>query len=303
MERTRKYYVNKRKISDHVFGYLLSGPLLIGLALFFFGPLVYAIYLSFTNYSFQNIDSYSFVGLTNYINAFKDEWFLRSLLNALINCIGVPIGIVIALVLSNFLVNNKRFSVLFRTIYYIPTICGVVAITFIWKWLYAPLYGVLPKLWELMGIPNMNFLGEDYFFPSMIVMGVWGGIGTSVLLLFAQLKAIPKSLYEAAVIDGCNGFQRMIHVTVPGVSPITFYILLTGIIGSFQDFSRFQVMRGDTLSPWSVMPVWYIYKYASNEWNYQLGYASALGIILGIIILLITLVNFLISRLWVKYER
>lgn len=302
MERTRKYYVNKRKISDHLFGYAFSLPLVIGLCMFFFGPLIYAIFLSFTNYSFANMDSFKWVGLDNYVNAFSDKWFLRSLINALVNCIGVPIGIFIALVLSNFLVNNKRFSVLFRTIYYIPTICGAVAITFIWRWLYAPLYGVLPKLFEAMGIPNMNFLGEDYFLPSMIVMGVWSGIGTSTLLLFAQLKSISKSLYEAAMIDGCNAFQRMIHVTVPGVSPIMLYILMTGIIGSFQDFSRFQVMRGDSLSYWSVMPVWYIYKYASSEWNYQLGYASALGILLGIIILLLTLVNFIISRFWVKYE-
>ena len=302
MERKKTYYINKRKINDHIYGYLFSAPLIIGLTLFFFIPLGYAVYLSFTNYSFANLDSYHFIGIDNYVKAFQDEWFLRSLLNALINAIGVPIGVFFALILSNMLVKNPKFSVFYRTIYYIPTICGAVAITFIWKWLYTPIYGFLPKIFEFFGVKNMIFLGEDYFFPSMIVMGIWSGLGTSVLLLFAALKNISKSLYEAAEIDGCNGFQKFLHVTLPGVSPITFYILITGIMGSFQDFSRFQVVRGGVLTKWSVMPVWYIYNYSSSTWNYQLGYASALGFLLGLVILCLSAFNFVISKLWVKYE-
>lgn len=302
MEKKAKRYINKRKLNDHVYGYAFTAPLMIGLCLFFFIPLVYAIYLSFTDYSFAKMDSYQFVGFQNYVNAFQDTWFLRSLLNACINAIGVPIGLAIALILSNLLVRNKRFSVLFRTIYYIPTICGAVAITFIWRWLYTPIYGFLPKLFEFFGVKNMVFLNENYFFPSMIVMGVWNGLGTSILLLFAALKNISKNLYEAAEIDGCNGFQKFMHVTVPGVSPITFYILITGIMGAFQDFARFDVMTGGSLQEWSVMPVSYIYKYTSSLWNYELGYASALGILLGLVILGLSAINFLVSRLWVKYE-
>lgn len=301
MVRTKKYLVNKRKISHHVYGYLFTAPLLIGLAIFFFVPLAYAIYLSFTNYSFANIDTYTFIGFDNYIRAFKDEWFLASLLNGLINMIGVPIGVILALILSNFLVNHKRGSVLFRTIYYIPTICGVVAISFIWMWLYAPMYGFLQEMFSWFGVKDMVFLNEDNFMASMIVMGVWSGLGTSVLLFFAQLKNISKSLYEAAMIDGCNSFQRFIHVTVPGTSPIAFYILITGFNGALQDFARFQVMRG-TMTKWSVMPVWYIYSFASSEANYQMGYASALGIILAAIIMAIYFLNQAVSKLWVHYE-
>lgn len=300
MERRKVYHVNKRKRSQHLYGYLFTAPLLIGLILFFFIPLGYAVYLSFTDFSFQNIDSYSFVGFQNYIDAFSDEWFLRSLINALINSIGVPIGLVLALVLSNFLVTYKKGSLLFRTIYYIPTVCGAVIVTFIWKWLYLPIYGFLPKVFAFLGIPNMVFLGEEYFWPSMIVMGVWNGLGTSVLLLFAQLKNISKSLYESATIDGCNGFQKFAHITVPGVSPILFYILVTGISGSFQEFARFQAMRGNSITSWSIMPVWYIYQYTGSAWNYQLGYASALGILLGLVILFLSAINFIISKLWVK---
>lgn len=301
MKRTTKYLINKRKISNHIHGYLFAAPLLIGLVVFFFIPLGKAFYLSFTDYSFANIDSYNFVGFDNYIRAFQDEWFLASLLNGLINMIGVPIGIVIALVLSNFLVNNKKGSVFFRTIYYIPTICGVVAISFIWMWLYAPMYGFMQEIFSWFGVKDMTFLNEENFMASMIVMGVWSGLGTSVLLLFAQLKNISKSLYEAAAIDGCNSIQRFVHVTVPGVSPIMFYILITGLNGALQDFARFQVMKG-TMTKWSIMPVWYIYSFASSEANYQMGYASALGIILALIIMAIYFLNQAVSKLWVHYE-
>ncbi len=302
MVRSRKKsYKKKVKSFDNLIGWLFCSPLIAGLTIFFFIPLGYALYLSFTDYSFANIDSYSFIGFQNYINAFSDHWFTRSLLNALINCIGVPIGIVIALVLSNFLINNKKCSTLFRVIYYIPTICGAVAITFIWQWMYQPMYGLLNTWLGALGSPTINFLGDDMFLGSMIAMGVWNGFGTSVLLLFAALKNISKSLYEAASIDGAGGFRKLWHITVPGVSPTLFFILVTGISGSFQDFARFQVMRGDQITDWSIMPVWYIYKYTSVQFNYQLGYASAMGIILGLIIIIISVGQQLISRKWVNY--
>ena len=297
----KKSYKKKVKSFDNLIGWLFCSPLLIGLTVFFFIPLGYAVYLSFTNYSFSNIDSYVFVGFDNYVHAFQDRWFTRSLLNALINCIGVPIGMTISLVLSNFLINNKKFSTLFRVIYYIPTICGAVAITFIWQWMYQPMYGLLNTWLGALGFKTINFLGDDLFLGSMIAMGIWNGFGTSVLLLFASLKNISKSLYEAASIDGAGGLRKLWHITVPGVSPTLFFILVTGISGSFQDFARFQVMRGDQITEWSIMPVWYIYKYTSVQFNYQLGYASAMGIILGLIIIVISALQQIISRKWVNY--
>ena len=302
MVRSRKKsYKKKVKSFDNLLGWLFCLPLIAGLTIFFFIPLGYAIYLSFTNYSFSNIDSYSFVGFQNYVDAFNDQWFTKSLLNALINCLGVPIGIFIALILSNFLINNKRFSTLFRVIYYIPTICGAVAITFIWQWMYQPMYGLLNTWLGALGCPTINFLGDEMFLGSMIAMGVWNGFGTSVLLLFAALKNISKSLYEAASIDGAGGLRKLWHITIPGVSPTLFFILVTGISGSFQDFARFQVMRGDQITEWSIMPVWYIYKYTSVQFNYQLGYASAMGILLGLIIIVISVIQNIVSRKWVNY--
>ncbi len=299
----------KRKISrktkkriEAAQGIAFAAPLVIGLSLFLAFPLLYAVYLSFTDYTFATADSYNFVGLENYITAFNDGWFTRSLVNALINCIGVPIGLFLALVFSCFLTKIKKGSTVFRSILYIPTVCGAVAITFIWSWMYQPMYGLIGRLCQALGLGTVSFLGEELFFPSMITMGVWSGLGTSILLIYASLKNVPKALYEAAEIDGANAVQQFIHVTLPAISPITFYILLTGISGSFQDFTRFQVMRGDAMTEWSVMPVWYIYKYTTSSWNYAAGYACALGIVLGLIILAISAVQFVLSRFWVHYD-
>lgn len=295
---TRK---TKKKI-EALEGMAFAAPLVIGLLLFLAFPLIYALIISFTDYTFATVNSFKFIGFENYINAFQDQFFVRSLVNALINAIGVPIGIVLALILSVFMTKVKRFSSVFRSILYIPTVCGAVAITFVWSWVYQPLYGLIAQLGQVFGWGTINFLGEDLFFPSMIAMGVWSGLGTSILLLYASLKNVPKALYEAAAVDGANAVQQFFHITLPSVSPVTFYILLTGISGSFQDFTRFQVMRGDQITDWSIMPVWYIYKYTTNQFNYEAGYACAMGIILGLIILALSAIQFGVSRFWVHYD-
>jgi len=302
MLRNRPQSRKRQKKLEAEEAWLFAAPLICGLLLFFAFPLVYAIAISFTDYSFTNAATVSFIGFANYVRAFGDKWFVRSLGNALINAIGVPVGVLIALILSNLLTKIKWGSQVFRSIFFIPTICGSVAITFIWSWMYAPLYGLLSSLGTSLHWPTVEFLGEKYFFPSMIVMGIWGGLGTSILLLYAQLKNIPTNLYEAASVDGANAFQQFFYITIPEVSPVTFYIFITGISGSFQEFTRFQVMRGDALSYWSVMPVWYIYKYTTNSFDYEMGYASAMGILLGLIILLLSGIQYLASRYWVHYD-
>lgn len=298
IKRPRSKHTIKRK--ETIAAWLFLAPMLIGFLLFFAFPFVYAIYISFTEFSL--FDSPTFIGLDNFFRAFDDAMFKRSLVNALYNAIGVPVGIVIALILSSLLVNNKRFSLLFRTFYFIPTICGAVAITFIWQWLYAPIYGLISSFLTNIGIPSFSFLGQEHFMISMIIMGIWSGMGISILLLFAAMKNVPKELYEAASIDGANNIQKFRHITLKAVSPITFYILITGISGSFQEFTRFQVMRGGSYNDWSIMPVWWIYNHTTTLFGYEMGYASALGVLLGLVIILLSAINFGASRYWVNYD-
>ncbi|MFA7032016.1 MAG: sugar ABC transporter permease [Bacilli bacterium] len=297
--------IKRKKVQDAITGWAFVSPIMIGMLLFLAFPLTFAFIISFSNYSLGTgfeASNFAFIGFTNYISAFHDEYFMQGMINILITCIGVPIGLVIALLLSSLLVSNPRFSIVFKSIYYVPTICGAVAITFIWSWMFSPMYGIINTMLTDMGLETVNFLGKDLFLPSMITIGIWSSLGTSILLLFASLKGISKSLYEAANIDGANFIQKFFHITLPAVSPTVFYILVTGIAGTFQEFTLFQVMRGGVVTMWSITPAWWIYNYASGGYGFNLGYASAMGVILGLFILIISAIQFIVSRLWVHYD-
>lgn len=295
MVRARKKSGKQAKIIDNIWGWVFSAPLLIGLSLFLFIPLAIAFYYSLTNIGVgegYSIDNFTWNNFDNYVQVFTDKMFARSLLNALINCIGVPIGMVIALTLATFLVNNKKGSTLFRVIYYIPTICGSAVIAYIWKWLYSG-DGMVNNIIEAIFKTQIDLSGGIYFMPAMIVMGIWSGYGTSVLLLYAQLKNIPHSLYEAASIDGAGGFRKFFSITVPGVMPTIFFILITGISGSFQDFARFNIMASSPWSDYCAMPAYFVFSF-TNDLRFGLG--CAYGIVLGAIITVIFIAQEIIKR-------
>ncbi len=297
MTRQRKAKSSKKARRDSLYGYAFVAPLCTGLLLFLLFPLVFAFIVSFTDYTMYSGSNFfdfnfNFVGFAQYAKAFTNANFLRSMLNALINCIGVPVGILLSVILTNLLIGNKRGSLVFRTVYYLPTVCGAVIITFIWQWL----FNLVPQWLGMQG--ELNMLDKSHFMLSMIIMGVWSGIGTSVLLLYSSMKGVDPALYESAQIDGANAFKRLYHITLPQISPVMFYILFTGILGSFQDFARFQVMGSNAPSLYKLMPVWEIYRQVTDAGDLAL--ASAMGIILGVIIIAVSALQFIISRLWVK---
>jgi multiple sugar transport system permease protein len=289
----------RSKRNDIAWGYLFLAPMLVGYGLFFVFPLGSAVVMSFSTYDLFH--PMKMIGFQNYIAAFHDAFFWRAMLNVLLNATGVLIGMVIALVLAALITSTKRGSMFFRSVYFLPTICGSVAITFIWQWMYAPSYGLINStLHGLFGTKNIMFL-SDLFIPSMIFMGVWSGFGVSLLLYYAALKNAPASLYEAAAIDGANAFQKFRHITLALVSPTTFYILITGLAGAFQVFTQFQVMSGGAFNEKRIVPVWWIYNFMGS-YGYEYGYAAALGIILGLIIIAFSAVQFVASRRWVSYD-
>ena len=300
----RHHKMNRRKRNEYIMGWVFIAPLTIGFLLFTAVPLVLAIYYSFTSYDLFSPPQW--VWFKNFAEIFAGDtdWYMRSLLNALIFTIGVPLGAAISLAIAAMLCNISRGSTVLRMIFYIPTICGSVAITFIWQWMFASHYGILWEFLESLGFQLTNafgFLDEERFMSSMIFMGLWAGVGGSLLLFYSSLQNISHDLYDAAALDGANGFQKFWHITMPGVSPVLFYVLLTGIVGSFQAFTQFQVMTGDVISEYSVMPVWWIYRYITGEGGYRYGLASAMGLLLGLILIVISAVQFIASKYWVKY--
>lgn len=299
-----KTKLSKRRRNEYIWGWIFVSPLTIGFLLFTAFPLVLSVYYSFTEYDLFSAPT--FVGFSNFIEIFSSntDWFLRSMLNALIFTIGVPLGAFLALVVAAMLVNISRGSTVLRMIFYIPTICGSVAITFIWQWMFASEYGILWEFLEGIGFhltDDFGFLNEENFMASMIFMGLWSGLGGGLLLFYSSLQNISRDLYDAASLDGAGPLVRFRYITLPGISPVLFYILLTGIVGSFQAFTQFQVMTGDIINEYNVMPVWWIYRYITGEWGYQYGLASAMGLLLGLILIIISAIQFIASKYWVKY--
>lgn len=289
----------RRVWAEYGWGYLFIAPLCLGLLLFLVYPFVSAIVYSFSEYDLFHTPV--FVGFANYVRVFHDDVFWRGFLNIIYFSLGVPLTIFVSLVLAVLCSQDIKGGAFFRALYFVPIVCGSIAVTFIWKWMYAPYYGLIHTLFTNLGLIAPFWLSSKLFIPSMIVISMWSGLGINILLYTAGLKNIPKDVYEAAKIDGAGWWRTFGVITFPSISPITFYLLVTGLIGSMQEFTRFRVMSSGNFSTATTVPVWYIYSY-TGEYGYEFGYASALGLIFGLVLLVITAANFVAQRWWVKND-
>ena len=292
---------SKIRQEEMIWGFIFVAPLTIGLLMFLAAPLIYSIYISLTKYDLFNEPI--FVGFDNFSKIFSSygREFWISIRNAFMYSIGVFISMALSLIVANFLCSKIKGKSFFKSIFFIPTICSAVATTIMWKRMYDYQYGTLNQMISIFGVEHINWLDEQHVVFAIIFMGVLFGFGSSMLLYISSIKSIPRSYYEAADIDGANSVQKFFYITIPSISPITFYILVTGLIGSLQGFTVYQIMtNGSTTN--TIMPVLLIYKYLGGDYGSFYGYASALAVILGIIIAILTALNFILSRKWVFYE-
>jgi multiple sugar transport system permease protein len=214
--------------------------------------------------------------------------------------LNVPVCTLVAFLLANLLNTGVKGMGVFRTIFYIPSIVPGVASAALWTNLFAPQYGLLNGILKLLGLPAMQFIySRSQVIPSLVVMSAWGA-GGGVVIYLAALQGIPRTLYEAAEIDGASSFRRMIHITVPMMTPIIFYNVLMGLIGSLQTFSTGYIMTRGGPANASLFYSLLIYR---NAFQYShMGYASALSWFLFVIIAALTVVVFRTSNKWVFYE-
>ena len=278
-----------------VFRFLIFGfiPLLLGLAMAFFSM----------KYTFSLFDeSVFFCGFDNFVEVLKDPIFYKSILNTLLLALSWPISMIIALIVSIFLTKKVRGKGFFRVVYFLPFVCSVVATTLMWKVLLDYNYGVVNNLTEWMFNKRINWAGDPkYYMFGLIIMTVWSSTGYKIILLTAALTNVRKAYYEAAELDGANGFQKIWYITMPAISPTVFYLFVTGMINVLQEFARSQVWSstgGPNNSGLTI--VFYLYREAFNYIN--MGKASAVAWLLSIAIILITIVNFAASKKWVKYD-
>jgi len=281
--------------------YLFLLPSLLGLLLFTLGPIVASLLLSFAHWDL--LTQPHWLGLLNYQWLFgHDDVFPTALLNTLTYAfVSTPLGIVLALLLALAMNQKIRGVVIFRTIYFIPTITSGVAIALLWSWIYNPSFGVANWLLGLVGVPPGTWLSSPTtVLPSIILMAVWQGLGYNMVIFLAGLQGIDRSYYEAAMIDGANAWQRFWRITLPLLSPTTFFIAVIGLIGGFQVFVPMYVMTSGGPGNASQSVVLYIFQ---NGFQYlHMGLASAAAWVLFAVVFVFTLLQVRLQRRWVHYE-
>lgn len=293
--------MNKSEFKEHCFGLGFVAPPFIGFLIFMAFPIAFAFVASLTSWNGINNMLDNFIGLDNYIELIGDTRFWKVLLNTVIYMIGIPVGMILALIIAVGMNRKIRGIKILRTLYYVPVVSSLVAVAILWMWVFNYDYGLLNSIVKLItGGHGPNWLGDEFWVKvSMIIFMVWKGLGTSIILYLSGLQSIPRDYYEAAKIDGASGLSLFRHITIPLVSPVTFYLLITGLIGGFQVFVEVLVMvPTGGLNYSAATVVFYLYDKAFS--NRQMGYASAMAFLLAIIIFIVTAINFKGQDKWVK---
>lgn len=285
--------------SDTFWAGIFLAPNLLGFLAFIFLPVLASFGLSFVRWDLLSAPQW--IGPGNYQQLLTDQIFWKVLWNTIYYTIGtVPAGIIIALLLAFALNQKLKLVKLFRATYFLPVISSTVAAAMVWQWLYNPEFGLLNFILSLVGIRGPNWLSSTVWaMPAVMIASIWKGLGFNMLLFLAGLQGIPDNYYEAAEIDGANGWTKFYHVTLPLLSPTTFFVVVMSIINSFQVFDQVYIMtQGGPARSTSVL-VHYLYQ---NAFQYfKMGYASAIAYILFFLVFIITVIQLKQSQNWVVY--
>lgn len=293
----------KKKVDkEGLAGFFLSIIPVIGFVIFGLIPMILAVAMAFMDIKGFSFEGAEWAGLSNFEYVVHDDLFWKSIVNTLYLSISTFVSIIISLIIAFLLTKNIKGKKAFRTIYFIPYVCSVVAVTLIWQTIFNTRYGFANWLITALGGKSINWLGDsDWFRPVIVLIGIWSGTGYGIILYGAALTNVSSSLYEAAKVDGANAFKSFWHITIPAISPTTFYLLITGIIGALQEFARPQILSsGGGPDNTGVTVVFYLYRCIFDY--FEMGYAAATAWLLAIFIVILTVINFTVSKLWVNYD-
>lgn len=294
-----KNSISKSRRREAIEGYLFASPWLIGLCVFTAYPLIASLIFSFFDYDvYTRMD---WVGLGNYVSLVKDDLFWTSLYNTIYyTAFSVPLGMIVGLLIAVLLNQDIKGLALFRSIYYLPAVISGVAVSILWIWILDPNFGLIAAMLDIFGINSPNWLGDPAWSkPALILMSLWGA-GSSMIIYLSGLQGIPTELYEAAKIDGANSIQCFIKITIPMMTPVLLFTLITGLIGSFQVFTQAYVMTGGGPLNSTLFYVLYLYRKAFAFT--QMGSASAMAWILALITGALAYLIFKTSPKWVYYR-
>ncbi len=287
---------------EAIAGYLFISPWLIGFLIFFVGPIIASLILSFTRWNI--VGTPEWVGLENYQSILtSDQRFVKAVQVTLTYSIFyLPLEVICGIGLAVLMNRKLRGIGVFRTLFYMPYVVPQVAAALVWVWMLNTRYGVVNTVLGWLGAEGPNWLGNPaYVLTSIIFIALWG-IGGSAVIYLAGLQNIPETFYEAATVDGANSVQKFFRITLPLLSPTIFFQVVLGLIGVFQTFTPAFIAGGQTGGPLQSALFYMLYLYNRGFVTLQMGYASALAWILTAFILTVTVLVLRSSRYWVYYE-
>jgi multiple sugar transport system permease protein len=284
-------------------GWLFILPSVIGFSILTILPILFSMVISFTEWNFlKGLSGFNFVGVDNFGRMWSDRWFTDSLKNnVMFTAVTVPFTMVLSLLTAVGLNRGVFFKSPIRLMIFMPYISSIVAISIVWGVLYNPSQGPINAFLHGIGIsdPPKWLASSTWALPSIIIMSIWANIGYNMIIYLAGLQNIPKDLYEAAKIDGAGPAACFFNITLPMLSPTSFFVMITSLIHSFQVFGAVFIMtQGGPGSSTSVL-TYYIYQVGFSF--YDMGYASAMAWILFLIILAVTVLQWQGQKKWVNY--
>ncbi|WP_409252313.1 carbohydrate ABC transporter permease [Bacillus sp. SCS-153A] len=284
---------SKRELREAGQGYFFMSPAIFVLSLFIIGPILYAVFLAFHKVELLGGTSMDFVAFENFARIMEDQRAIIALKNtAKYVLIVVPVQTFLALVLAATLNAGLKGEKFFRIVYFLPTLTSSAVLTLIFMWMYNK-NGLINHALEILGLPTYNFLGDpDIALNAIMIMNIWATAPFFMVIYLAALQDIPDSLYEAADLDGANAIQKFFYVTVPFLRPVTSFVVIMGLIGTFQLFDQSYIFSGGSGGPdnSTLTVVLLIYQYAFKTLG-TMGYAAALAFALALIILVATLLQ------------
>ncbi|OCH54243.1 sugar ABC transporter permease [Vibrio sp. ZF57] len=279
---------------------LFTAPLLVPLFTFWLVPFGYSIYISFTDWDYISPD-YSFIGLENYEYMVEDYEFIQAMLNTFWFSVGVVIPtIILGLVFAMLLHKNFKGSQFYRAVIFSPWITPTVAVSIVWSWVFETKSGLANHLLESAGFSAIPWLENgNTALIAVIIVTVWQAIGWTMLFYISALNKIPESLYEASLIDGCSSLTRFLKITLPLISPTTFFLVVVNIITAMQAFDQFQILTQGGPGGETRTLLYLFYQQAFER--YEMGPAATTSLVIFLITGLLALINTYIGKRWVYY--
>ena len=292
------------KNKDNLVGYIFLLPALVGFIAFIVIPFVSSLVLSFTEWNFvSGLSGIKFIGLKNFKELFNDPWFKSSFSNNVVFAITVvPVSLILGLIIAAVIQKCVYASSLLKIMIFMPYISSVVAIAIVWMVMLQPSYGPVNQFLVSIGITNPpKWLADiNWALPTLIIISIWQGLGYYVVIYIGGLNSIPKDVYESAEIDGATFWDKFFRISVPLVSPTTFFLAITGIISSFKVFDLISVLTNGGPGTSTTVIAYYMYKTAFEY--HKMGAASAMAAVVFVIIFIITILQWKGQKKFVIYE-